>query len=130
MRVTTSCISCLPFLNVAMHGRNRLLLNLPSLSPCSSQRGYGGSSAPEHFAEYTCTTLASDMLALLAHIGADTCCLVGHDHGANTGWTIALLHPSVFTCYMAISVPYLPRQPDSQPPLETYRQGFVRWRCA
>ena len=32
--------------------------------------------------------------------------LVGHDHGANLGWKLCLLHPNVFTAYAAMSVPY------------------------
>jgi pimeloyl-ACP methyl ester carboxylesterase len=87
-------------------------------------RGYGGTSAPEHFANYSCHTLASDMMALLQHVGHPTCCLVGHDHGAATGWTLANLHPTVFTCYMAMSVPYNPRRADGPPPFDGMRARF------
>lgn len=69
------------------------------------QRGYGGTDAPRHCSEYTITNLSSDMLALVRHLGHERACLVGHDHGANTGWDLAMLHPEVFTCYMAMSVP-------------------------
>ena len=31
---------------------------------------------------------------------------MGHDHGANLGWKLCLLHPRVFTAYVAMSVPY------------------------
>ena len=53
-------------------------------------RGYGGTSSPEHFANYSCQTLAADMMSLLQHIGASSAMLVGHDHGAATGWTLSL----------------------------------------
>ena len=69
-------------------------------------RGYGGTSAPADYTEYTVHHIANDMIELLKHVGATKAALVGHDHGANMGWWIALLHPEIFTCYMAMSVPY------------------------
>ena len=88
-------------------------------------RGYGGTSAPEHAADYTCHTLAADMIALLTHLGASNCALVGHDHGANTGWTLALLHPEVFCMYLAMSVPYNMRRAEATtPPIENFRKIF------
>eukprot|EP00928_Gymnodinium_smaydae_P087259 TRINITY_DN71544_c0_g1_i1.p1 TRINITY_DN71544_c0_g1~~TRINITY_DN71544_c0_g1_i1.p1 ORF type:complete len:379 (-),score=70.10 TRINITY_DN71544_c0_g1_i1:35-1138(-) len=85
-------------------------------------RGYGGTSAPVDVAEYNVYTLAADMLALLQHLGISRVALVGHDHGANLGWKLALLHPNVFVCYVAMSVPYGGR--SSGPPIETYRKMF------
>ena len=87
-------------------------------------RGYGGTSSPEHFANYSCHTLAADMMSLLQHIGASSAMLVGHDHGAATGWTLSLLHPSVFTCYFAMSVPYNARRAEGLPPIEMFRSNF------
>jgi pimeloyl-ACP methyl ester carboxylesterase len=87
-------------------------------------RGYGGTSAPTDVASYNCYVLAADMLALLQHVGAATAALVGHDHGANTGWTLSLLHPDVFTIYCAMSVPYSPRRPDGPAPIEGMRRNF------
>lgn len=85
-------------------------------------RGYGGSSAPEHMASYNVYSLAGDMLALLQVLGASKAALVGHDHGASLGWKLALLHPDVFVCYMAMSVPYPGKAPT--PPLATMRKAF------
>lgn len=85
-------------------------------------RGYGGTDAPEDFAQYTCHILAKDMIALLGHLGATKACLVGHDHGANLGWSLSLLHPEVFVCYMALSVPFTPRA--AFPPLEMIRKMY------
>lgn len=87
-------------------------------------RGYGGTDSPDDASSYICYTLASDMLALLQHIGAPTAALVGHDHGAATGWTLSLLHPDVFTIYCAMSVPYSPRRPDGPSPIEGMRANF------
>jgi len=85
-------------------------------------RGYGGTYAPAHSAEYTVYSLAGDMLALLQHLGVRRAALVGHDHGANLGWKLALLHPRVFPCYVAMSVPYGGR--PRAPPLETFRSTY------
>eukprot|EP01049_Picozoa_sp_SAG25_P000718 SAG25_NODE_26_length_21086_cov_21.643065_7_plen_253_part_00 len=87
-------------------------------------RGYGGTDAPEDPAAYVCYTLAADMLALLQHVGVTSACLVGHDHGANTGWALSLLHPTVFTCYFAMSVPYNMRRSEGPAPIEGMRQRF------
>ena len=48
-------------------------------------RGYGGTEAPAHFADYNLFTLVGDMLGLLAHLGIEQSYLVGHDHGARFG---------------------------------------------
>mmetsp|Transcript_87006 Transcript_87006/g.243957 ORF Transcript_87006/g.243957 Transcript_87006/m.243957 type:complete len:361 (+) Transcript_87006:100-1182(+) len=85
-------------------------------------RGYGGTAAPTHVASYGVHALAGDMLALMRHVGAHRVALVGHDHGANLGWKLALLHPEAFVCYMALSVPYGGR--TRVPVLENYRQIF------
>lgn len=84
-------------------------------------RGYGEPNAEARLtdvAEYNVYRLAGDMLALLQRVGAEKAALVGHDHGAGLGWSLALLHPAVFTIYCAMSVPLFPRQPGSPPPIE------------
>eukprot|EP00747_Dinoflagellata_sp_TGD_P208752 gnl/TRDRNA2_/TRDRNA2_82196_c0_seq1.p1 gnl/TRDRNA2_/TRDRNA2_82196_c0~~gnl/TRDRNA2_/TRDRNA2_82196_c0_seq1.p1 ORF type:complete len:359 (-),score=39.71 gnl/TRDRNA2_/TRDRNA2_82196_c0_seq1:53-1129(-) len=85
-------------------------------------RGYGGSSSPQEMANYNVYSLAGDMLALLQHLGVSKAALVGHDHGAAFGWKLCLLHPDVFVCYMALSVPYFGRA--SSPPLESMRKVY------
>ena len=57
-------------------------------------RGYGEPDASARLtdvAEFNVYRLAGDMLALLQHIGTEKAALVGHDHGANLGWQLALL---------------------------------------
>ena len=71
-----------------------------------SMRGYGGTEAPDEYASYNVYTLAADALGLLQRLGIERVALVGHDHGANLGWKLCLLHPRVFTAYVAMSVPY------------------------
>ena len=41
-------------------------------------RGYGGTDAPHDYKEYTVHAIAADMIALLQHVGAKRCALVGH----------------------------------------------------
>ena len=65
-------------------------------------RGYGEPDASARLtdvAEFNVYRLAGDMLALLQHIGTEKAALVGHDHGANLGWQLALLHPEIFKTY-------------------------------
>ena len=71
-----------------------------------SMRGYGATEAPDDYASYNAYTLAADALGLLQRLGIGRAALVGHDHGANLGWKLCLLHPRVFTVYAAMSVPY------------------------
>ena len=60
-----------------------------------SMRGYGATESPGDYASYNCYTLAADALALLQRLGIAKAALVGHDHGANLGWKLSLLHPQV-----------------------------------
>ena len=71
-----------------------------------SMRGYGATEAPDDAASYNTYTLAADALGLLQRLGIARAALVGHDHGANLGWKLCLLHPAIFTAYAAMSVPY------------------------
>ena len=87
-----------------------------------SMRGYGATEAPTDVASYNCYSLAADVLALLQHLGIGRAALVAHDHGANFGWKLCLLHPQVFTAYLAMSVPYGGR--PGAPPLEMLRAKF------
>lgn len=85
-------------------------------------RGYGGTDAPAHFANYGVYSLAGDMLSLLHHLGVERAALVGHDHGANLGWKLALMYPNIFPCYCAMSIPYGGK--SRRPPLEALRKKF------
>ena len=85
-------------------------------------RGFGGTDAPANFAEYSISVIAADMSALLLHLGLSGVALVGHDHGANVGWKLALLHPDTFRCYCALSVPYSGR--PAAPPIQRLRSKF------
>eukprot|EP01046_Picozoa_sp_COSAG06_P037508 COSAG06_NODE_4240_length_4440_cov_1.495969_3_plen_285_part_00 len=84
-------------------------------------RGYGepdSSKRKTDIAEFNVYRLSADMLSILQHIGARKAALVGHDHGAGFGWSLALLHPEVFTIYSAMSVPYGGRPEGARKPIE------------
>src|SRR5258707_14337281 len=56
-------------------------------------RGYGRSSKPTEIEAYTLRNLASDVVAVIDHIGDGPAILFGHDWGAPIVWHTALLHP-------------------------------------
>ena len=74
-------------------------------------RGYGGTSAPKHKEDYNVYALAGDALALVRHLGYNSCLLVGHDWGAWLAWHLTLMYPDTFLATCAMSVPYAGR-PD------------------
>ncbi|KAL3923680.1 MAG: hypothetical protein SGPRY_004143, partial [Prymnesium sp.] len=85
-------------------------------------RGYGGTDAPSHMADYNIYSISGDVHALMQHIGVKNAALVGHDHGANAGWKLAALYPQSFGCFCALSVPYGGR--SNSPPLSKLRAKF------
>jgi pimeloyl-ACP methyl ester carboxylesterase len=74
-------------------------------------RGYGRSSKPEEIAAYTLRHLASDVVAVIEHMGDGPAILFGHDWGAPIVWHTALLHPDKVRAVAGLSVPYRPRGP-------------------
>jgi haloacetate dehalogenase len=53
-------------------------------------RGYGGSSKPETVAQMSFRAMGADMLALMAHLGAERFDLAGHDRGGRVAHRMAL----------------------------------------
>ena len=72
-------------------------------------RGYGRTSAPEDAARYTQLHVVGDLIGLLDALGVATVTIVGHDFGATTAWTAAMMRPDRFTAVVGISVVYRPR---------------------
>jgi pimeloyl-ACP methyl ester carboxylesterase len=85
-------------------------------------RGFGSAGSPKDVGLYTIYAIAADMLAILQHLGVRQVGLVGHDHGANVGWKLSVLHPEIFVCYLALSVPW--KQRSLKPPLQAMREKF------
>lgn len=63
---------------------------------CADLRGYGSSgkpvSAPDH-APYAKTTMATDMVRLMAGLGFSKFSVAGHDRGGRVAYRLALDHP-------------------------------------
>lgn len=71
-------------------------------------RGYGGSSAPPEVERYTLAELASDVAAVVAHLGDEPAILFGHDWGAPIAYRTAILHPDRVRAVAGMSVPATP----------------------
>jgi pimeloyl-ACP methyl ester carboxylesterase len=76
-------------------------------------RGYGKTDKPEAVEAYDIHQLTADLVGIVDAMGEKDAMLVGHDWGAIVGWHAMLLHPTRFTAYVAMSVPYNGRGPIS-----------------
>lgn len=56
-------------------------------------RGYGDSAKPAGVENYSFRAMATDQVALMAHLGHDRFHVVGHDRGGRTAHRMALDHP-------------------------------------
>ncbi|GJG89363.1 epoxide hydrolase [Gemmatimonadetes bacterium T265] len=70
-------------------------------------RGYGESSRPDDPARYTQFYSVGDLVGVLALLGVEHATLVGHDFGAATVWSAAMMRPDLFPAVFALSVPPL-----------------------
>ena len=77
-------------------------------SVACNQRGYSPGARPSDEAAYFYPTLAADAVAVAAAAFGATATfhLVGHDHGALLGWTIAATHPALLRSYTSLSIPH------------------------
>ncbi|MEM7543062.1 MAG: alpha/beta hydrolase [Pseudomonadota bacterium] len=71
-------------------------------------RGYGGSSKPHEISAYTLKNLGADVAAVGRHLSDEPVILLGHDWGAPTAYTTALLYPDQFRAVGLLSVPFVP----------------------
>lgn len=70
-------------------------------------RGYGASDAPEDdegHTVYAKREMASDQIAIMAHIGVDRFGVVGHDRGARVAYRMALDFPAQVACLCSLDV--------------------------
>ncbi|OIW13483.1 hypothetical protein TanjilG_01051 [Lupinus angustifolius] len=74
-------------------------------------RGYGETDAPSSITSYTCFDIVGDLIALIDSLGVEQVYLVAHDWGAQIGWYLCLFRPDRIKAYVALSVPYTPRNP-------------------
>jgi pimeloyl-ACP methyl ester carboxylesterase len=76
-------------------------------------RGYGKTDRPNAVEAYDIHQLTADLVGIVNAMGQKDAMLVGHDWGSIVGWHAMLLHPTRFTAYVAMSVPYNGRGPIS-----------------
>ncbi|HTW14359.1 MAG TPA: alpha/beta fold hydrolase [Nocardioides sp.] len=87
------------------------------------QRGYSPGARPGGRSSYTVPELVADVVALIERIGRPVH-LVGHDWGANVGWSVAARHPELVTSWTAVSVPHPAAFVRA---IKTTRQGLRSW---
>ncbi|KAH8946712.1 hypothetical protein BDL97_12G111700 [Sphagnum fallax] len=78
-------------------------------------RGYGESEAPVGIENYTSFHVVGDIIGVLDALGEKQVFLVGHDWGSTIGWEVCRLRPDRVIAYVAVSVPFRIREPDSSP---------------
>jgi pimeloyl-ACP methyl ester carboxylesterase len=68
-------------------------------------RGYGHSPKPKGVDAYRVTEVAGDVIELIESLSSQ-CVLVGHDWGAITAWTVAMMRPDLIRKLVIASVPH------------------------
>ncbi|RYF61343.1 MAG: alpha/beta hydrolase [Comamonadaceae bacterium] len=76
-------------------------------------RGHGESDAPSTIDDYNVCHTVGDVIALMNHLKIETAAFVGHDAGTTTAYHAALMRPDRVRGVMGLSVPYIPRGPQS-----------------
>jgi pimeloyl-ACP methyl ester carboxylesterase len=69
-------------------------------------RGYNLSSKPAEIERYEISQLVGDVRALVGHLGAKSCFLVGHDWGGVVAWAAAIACPDVVEKLVIINSPH------------------------
>lgn len=87
------------------------------------QRGYSARARPSGRSSYVVAELVADVVALIEEIGGPVH-LVGHDWGANVGWSVAARHPDLVASWTAVSVPHPAAFAKA---ITTTRQGLHSW---
>ena len=70
------------------------------------QRGYSPGARPVGVEPYRADRLVGDALAVADAFGRSRFHLLGHDWGAQVGWTLAARHPDRVQSFTALSVPH------------------------
>jgi epoxide hydrolase 4 len=69
-------------------------------------RGYNLSSKPSEIERYEMSQLVGDVRELVAHLGAKSSVLVGHDWGGVVAWAVAIACPEVVEKLVIINSPH------------------------
>jgi pimeloyl-ACP methyl ester carboxylesterase len=87
--------------------RNQLIeFGKNSLAVAPDLRGYNLSSKPEEVERYKISELARDIRELIAHLGVESCSLVGHDWGGVVAWAVAMAFPEAVEKLVIINAPH------------------------
>ena len=74
--------------------------------------GYGQTSAPDAFAEYSLKKMSAHMALLVREVVPDPSThpviLGGHDWGAFLAWRLAIYHPDLFRGVFSFTIPFFP----------------------
>jgi pimeloyl-ACP methyl ester carboxylesterase len=76
------------------------------LAVAPDMRGYNLSSKPLEIERYEISQLVGDVRALVPHLGAKSCILVGHDWGGVVAWAVAIACPDVVEKLVIINAPH------------------------
>jgi pimeloyl-ACP methyl ester carboxylesterase len=75
-------------------------------------RGFGESTVTPDVRDYSLLQHASDVKALIDHIGAKDAVVVGHDWGSNLMWILPMLYPETIKAAVSLSIPFYPEPRD------------------
>lgn len=76
------------------------------LAVAPDMRGYNLSSKPAEVEKYDIRLLVGDVVALIQHLGAESCCLVGHDWGGAVAWGVAIAAPQAVQKLVIVNAPH------------------------
>src|ERR1044072_7117525 len=91
-------------------------------------RGFGKTGAPAESSLYTPAHHVGDVIAVLDHLGIESCTVVGQDAGGDVAWNLALFRPdrvkAVFSIYPSVagmSIPFL--EPGAPSVFDQFREA-------
>lgn len=69
-------------------------------------RGYNDSDKPKGVENYAMPVLASDIVAVIRHLGRETAIVVGHDWGGAIAWYLAMTFPALVERLIICNLPH------------------------
>ena len=72
---------------------------------CPDLRGYGQSSKPEGYENYTFRNMANDVISILKYLNVEKKAhIIGHDRGARVAYRLAIDHPELVSSVMFLDI--------------------------
>ena len=72
---------------------------------CPDLRGYGQSSKPEGYENYTFRNMANDVISILKYLNIEKKAhIIGHDRGARVAYRLAIDHPELVSSVMFMDI--------------------------